>query len=1790
MKLITTFLCLFLITTTPYAQNWLQKGGGASHDEALDVEVDASGNVYTTGYVTSTSVMGTTINLQTIGYSDIYVSKSNSSGEFLWAKTFGGPQADRAYDLALDNTGNIYITGYVTGTVIFDSFTVTTNNNSQDFFVAKLAPNGNVLWVNVQGGNGGENGYGVAIDSQSNVVVTGQFEGTAVIGNSTVTSAFNPDDNEMSTDIFIVKYASDGSPLWTRTGSGIYDDRGLAVDINANDEILLTGQFSDTLVLAGQTFNNEIVNAGYLLKMDPSGNNVWFRTMGAYQTMVYDVEVDNDRVYITGDFLGQMAIFGASDITFLTGDYLYKVFVIRFDQSGEIAWTQVDASDSPISSKAIAFDSNRDVYISGTFKCRFDEYAEELQGQGYFNSVGYRDVFISKYAQDDGNRLWMRQYGGPGRDYCSGIAVHQIDNPVIAGSYENKFSVPYDDATFQTNDNNFYNYFEGICAPASSFLSVNATGFKDVFIAQPVNLSTNNYYYYTINCFDDTIPIISQEDTLTFCGVGGVGVSTFTIGNGQTNLNHIGPYFSFEWNTGDQESSIDEIYNSGWYWCQIDRLDGCSSTLDSVFLQINPIPEIPPLTDETGTNIAEIDYQNITACSPDFIWVTFDLDTTVSSYFDGNLMEYQDTAYLSYLGNHGMNVTNEFGCNNGDVFAFEFDYPNLDTLVPYLTLESGLDSITICEGDEVTVNCLDMLTNPDLDPTSPFNTYVYPGNFSTLDTIISPTVNGWNYITFHPVLGYDNTCGTDFQSYIVSDSIFVTINPKPTVDFVLDGIFPFCPGDTTNAWTSTTYEGLMWSGPGIIDTNEPGDTIWAIQAGTYYYNGIVTDAATGCDTSITSSIILEYKPDPMVWSNMTDNLICPGDSLLLTCDPGLEYTWIGPLGEVIGSTQSIWVDLPGFYYCVLLDFESCLLTSNSIELIEYNSPFLIPEPGLELCHTGSIEITILHSGSPDFYWLDPINSNESVVVLEDPGTYSCEITQCGFTITESITIEDSGFEAYILAEDTLLCDGEEFVINSIPDMASYEWSNGVVTFSNQLVVSEPGTYDVFVTSPNGCTSQSESITVGYYDNWQFPVSLSEVICDSTSAVLTVEGTGEFTWYDSTMTNILAIADTLVTPILTESTTYYVIASDTLCTSSPVEVNVTIDAASALPDIQLDSLYCEGETVVFSTNNEGDYLWTLPDLTTVTTDQLIIENVSLSDAGTYSLQTSSSNCMSDVATATLLVDPQVSIALVYQDSVICQDSVLISSVGDYSFIDWSFNGLPIQSGGIELWGNAPGTYEVIVQNANETCSASDQVTMVNTSSLPAPEVVDDTICAGQTLEINLGILNPFWSTDPQLSDVQFTDTIFTGILTEDAVYYVGQLDEQGCYSELSLLNVEVTTSPAPGIFYNDPLCEGDSLVLYSNVPNASLEWTLPDNTTTMQEQLVIQNVTSANQGVYSVFAYDNECITESASIDVIVHSLPPVPIITGETSYCLGDIVSLQFQDFTAGMNYWAVNQYPIDSSSYVDSSATESFTVIATNYDGQCYSQIVLPISMNALPQIGNIYTNSPVCIGDVTTLATDEIAGMSYSWSGPANFSSTSSEAQIESSSSATQGIYSLTITDVNACSASGEVEVQVLLYPVIDLGEDTIICPGYPLLLTVADGYDSYVWNTGDFSNELLVEEAGIYSIEVANGSCWSSDEIEITSDCPLVFTPNIITPNGDMLNDKLFFRSPIIKTLNVYVYNRWGNLVGEWHDLEGYWDGKHYLTGVDLAEGTYFYVLDYIDIQGERHEEKKYITLVR
>ncbi|PIQ15673.1 MAG: hypothetical protein COW67_07175, partial [Flavobacteriales bacterium CG18_big_fil_WC_8_21_14_2_50_32_9] len=215
----------------------MQTGGGAFNDESFDVEVDAAGNIYSTGYVTATTVFGLNLNVSTNGFSDVYVSKSNPNGGYAWVKTFGGTSADRGLDIAIDNSGNSYVTGYFNGTANFGSVTLTSVANSQDIFVVKLDNAGNVIWAISEGGSLVDIGYAVEVDNLGNVIVTGQFLGTAQIGNNTFTSAIDPNTNLPAFDMFISKYDANGVNLWSLQGIAKYDDRGLALKTDQNNNI-----------------------------------------------------------------------------------------------------------------------------------------------------------------------------------------------------------------------------------------------------------------------------------------------------------------------------------------------------------------------------------------------------------------------------------------------------------------------------------------------------------------------------------------------------------------------------------------------------------------------------------------------------------------------------------------------------------------------------------------------------------------------------------------------------------------------------------------------------------------------------------------------------------------------------------------------------------------------------------------------------------------------------------------------------------------------------------------------------------------------------------------------------------------------------------------------------------------------------------------------------------------------------------------------------------------------------------------------------------------------------------------------------------------------------------------------------------------------------------------------------------------------------------------------------------------------------------------------------------------
>ena len=1829
MHKIVLIILFFFWSLPSHAQNWVNSAGGNFNDESYDVEVDAAGNIYTTGYTTAASVFGPTISLTTNGYSDIYISKSDANGNFLWTEVFGGAKADRGYDLAVDSAGNIYVTGYYQGSATFGSTTLNSSGGSQDIFVLKLDNNGNVLWVKSEGGAEGDTGYGITFDNLGNVIVTGQFKGNAQIGLNNFSSAIDPNTGLPAYDIFISKYDSNGNDLWSIQGIAKYDDRGLALKVDQNNDIYVTGQFSDTLIIAGSQHNNTIYNAGMLIKLDPAGNEIWFKRLGAIQTLVYDLEVDNTGdVYITGDFLGQMIIIGSSGNSFLNGNYTYRIFLIKFNPAGEVIWMREDDSNSEISAKAITLDANQDIYISGTFKCVMDEYADSL-GSGLFNSVGYNDIFITKYS-NTGTQQWMKQYGGPLDDYCSGIAISQVDNPVISGGYTEYFNYPIglNFTSFSSSINNIFPpYSWNTTCTVSGYMYLNAVGVKDIVIAKPVDLTIPHYYYYeNTACYNDNIPCISPlcPDSLTFCGLGVLGDTTNTAGNGfyQENYNayptnyHHGPFFNFLWSNGDTTSyTYTFVTTSGYYWVNTDRIDGCLTKNDTVFVTINPIPQMPHLTDDHGFNNQSypngtypyLSYNDINMCYPDTAITWFgDLDTTYSITYTTPLgtIFTDSLPHQIYEPNlYTVLIADTNSCTNLAKFNLIYEYAPMDTIVPYiLQLED-----TICLGDRVNYVIADSLTNPTGSFTPFCDTSVYsqnwniisPGNYpdTCLNGYFYPTTTGWYTINSEFVIGYNNLCGIDTTHYFVQDSFYIVVNPKPDVTITLGGDALLCPGDTVNIWTDTVVTGFSWSGPGILTINATGDTIFANQQGWYSYSGTLIDSTTGCSNSIYETFNITVKPSPTIISNVPDNIICPGDSILLTClQVGVAYDWIGPQGNSIGSNQTIWVNVPGFYNCVLTDFDGCVLTSNTIELKEYNTPYLLADPGTELCHTGAIVLTAIYSGSPTFQWLPPINSTSPSVIVNLPGTYYLEVTQCGFTVTDSITITLANITAEITPlTDTIICPGDTAILMANSGMGGYEWSP-ILFFGQILQTTDTGDYYVTVTDgTSGCTAVSDTIHIGFHPGGIPPNVGNQIICygDTTSLVNLNSGLTT-NWYVDSITSIpFSTSDTIYLFNIINDTTIYVENFDTNCTSIRIPVTISISQASITPIINGNNSICPGDSIWLSTPiiSNGIYNWSGPNGFTSNQNPIIILNVDASDAGVYTLSVSDNICASEDTSITITILPQPQITINAPDTIwkCYSDSIIISATGNYQNIIWNTGS--IFDSTVAFF---TGLYYAIATGGNG-CTISSDTTYVMNFAIQTPQLTDTTICFGDSIELsslNNLVLNWY---DTTFSLITIDSIYQTPALYNSTYYITTYTDSNGCESPSQIVNVFVIpANGSPNIFGDTTICEGQSLFLYTdNLSGATYQWSNSSGNLSNSYSYFNPSVMLSDSGLYTLTVGGIPCISLQGSVYVTVIPTPPPPIILGDTVYCSNDTLLLYTSNFGDTI-IWIdsqFNTYYQDSLLFTNLSILDSGVYYLTVQDSNgCFS---LPDTINITvleaPTIPNIYVNNTYCNGDSLNISTDSIQGLSYQWNGPNSFISSIYNNWIMNIDTNNSGVYNLTVTDTNSCSANNSSTIQVYSYPTINLGPDTFICidslPQY--VLEIDSSFVSYLWQDGTSNYYYNILDSGLYYVTVSyGGGCTTTDSIYVQTDsCIIQPIPSIFTPNGDGIND--FF---VIENIEYFpnsrleIFTRWGNMIYSSNNYQNDWDGDNH------SSGTYYYVFYPNDPSGKMNIYKGFLTLIR
>jgi hypothetical protein len=292
--------------------------------------VDGSGNAYVTGAfdgMVDFDPGSGADNHTSNGLNDIFLSKFDSSGNFDWARTWGASDDDQGSAVALDESGDEYVTGMFNGTVDFNPGSGVdshTSNSWYDAFLSKFDSSGNFMWALTWGGSGDDSGFDIAVDGSGDVYVTGWFYDIADFDTG---SGIDNHTSNGQGDILLSKFDSSGNFKWAQTWGGIGEDWGNGVAVDGSGDVYVTGG-----KIGIPPFDPGVSNM-ILKKFDSSGIVKWSHELG--EAGGYGVAGDGSgNAYVTGCFDGTVDFDPSLGVDNHTSNGNVDVFLIKFMPDG----------------------------------------------------------------------------------------------------------------------------------------------------------------------------------------------------------------------------------------------------------------------------------------------------------------------------------------------------------------------------------------------------------------------------------------------------------------------------------------------------------------------------------------------------------------------------------------------------------------------------------------------------------------------------------------------------------------------------------------------------------------------------------------------------------------------------------------------------------------------------------------------------------------------------------------------------------------------------------------------------------------------------------------------------------------------------------------------------------------------------------------------------------------------------------------------------------------------------------------------------------------------------------------------------------------------------------------------------------------------------------------------------------------------------------------------------------------------------------------------------------------
>jgi gliding motility-associated-like protein len=425
---------------TLHAQVWTMANtmGSTTILVSNGIVSDPNGDFFVTGHFTGTADFGNGITLSANpGGNDLFVAKYNAGGSVQWAVKGISPGDDKGYEIALDATGDPYVTGYYTGTLQLATGTGTVSSTSAgatDILLAKFnRTNGNCLWLTSAGGSLYDAGTDLTVIGDA-VYITGYFENSATFGALPTVSSYG------GKDVFAASYNQFMTLWdWATKGGTTADDDASAI-CNDGADIFVAGHFTGPSFTFGST-NLPMAGGvdGFVTRIvAPTGTPVWssYIASNTHDERPTALSSDGQDVYVTGTTSGPAILNfkGAPVVTITAPGAGTDFWVAKFNgSSGDAAWAEAEGGSGTDVSNGIVSTGPASISVTGSF-----EGAITLAGNG-FSGPG-SEVFIETFNPISGSPLASVHATGPGASTANDITYDPYCGLLITGQFNQTLS------------------------------------------------------------------------------------------------------------------------------------------------------------------------------------------------------------------------------------------------------------------------------------------------------------------------------------------------------------------------------------------------------------------------------------------------------------------------------------------------------------------------------------------------------------------------------------------------------------------------------------------------------------------------------------------------------------------------------------------------------------------------------------------------------------------------------------------------------------------------------------------------------------------------------------------------------------------------------------------------------------------------------------------------------------------------------------------------------------------------------------------------------------------------------------------------------------------------------------------------------------------------------------------------------------------------------------------------------------------------------------------------------